>query len=126
MEFNPWPGKIPQATELLSPHSRAQELQLRNPALHLPKPAHLEPVPYNMRSRRNERPTHRNKRTEAPAHCNLRRPLQSNKDPVQPKMKIKLKEKKNTKCKEGVNELVSVVLILLHLLNKNLPHSEVP
>ena len=31
MKFNPWSRKIPQVTELPSPHSRAQELQLLSP-----------------------------------------------------------------------------------------------
>lgn len=44
----PWSGKIPHARELLSPCTTATE------------PHALKPVLHNKRSRRNEKPTHRN------------------------------------------------------------------
>ena len=46
--FEPWSGKIPHATEQLSPCATTTE------------PAHLEPMLRNKRSHRNEKPAHRN------------------------------------------------------------------
>ena len=52
--FDPWSGKIPNALELLSPHTRAQELQPL-------KPMGLEPMLGNKRSHHSEKPVHPNK-----------------------------------------------------------------
>ena len=48
------------------------------------KPVCLEPMLRNKWSHCNEKPAHRNKRV-APAHRNERKPVRSNKDPMQPK-----------------------------------------
>ena len=125
MEFNPWPGKIPQATELLSPHSRAQELQLWNPCA-----AAIEAC--TPRASQHEKPSQREAHTPqqkngGPCSLQLEKALAKQQRPSTAKNENKVKrKKKNTKRKEGPTALVSVVLILLHLLNKNLPHSEVP
>ena len=47
--FEPWSGKIPHATEQLSPWATTTE------------PARLEPVLHNKRGRNSERPVHRDK-----------------------------------------------------------------
>ena len=67
--FEPWSGKIPHATEQLSPCATTTELCAVEPASHnygahvpqLLNPTCLEPVLCNKRSHRNERPAHCNK-----------------------------------------------------------------
>ena len=73
--FKSWSGKIPHATEQLSPCITTTEPVLWSPLATTPepashnywapvpqllKPAHLEPVLHNKRSHCNEKPAHRN------------------------------------------------------------------
>jgi len=53
-------------------------------------------VPHNKRSHCNEKPMHHNERV-APALCNSRKPLHSDKDPTQPKIKKSIFEVKKIK-----------------------------
>lgn len=62
--FDPWSGRIPPATEQLSPwpqllsqRSRAWELHLQSPWAATTEACCLEPVLRNKRSRRNEKPS---------------------------------------------------------------------
>ena len=93
--FDPWLGKTLYAMEqahlpqLLSPCSRDQELRLL-------KPEHLELMLKNKRSHHHEKPAHQNQRV-APAPCNQRRPVRSNKDPAQSKIKEEKKVAKTGK-----------------------------
>ena len=92
--FNPWSGKIPHASEQLSPWattvlfslcSRAQEPQLLSPGAALLKPACPRAC-----ARQQENPLWREARTpqleSSPCSPQLEKSSRSNKDPAQPKM----------------------------------------
>ena len=77
---HPWSGKIPHATEQLSPCSRAGEPQLL-------KPGRLEAALCNKRGQRNGKPEHCNERG-APALNRCRKPARERRkdSPVQPEI----------------------------------------
>ena len=72
--FNPWPGKIPQATEQLSPCATITEpVVLSSPgAATAEATCTLEPVIHKERSRQNEKSMHHSCRV-APTGCNQRK-----------------------------------------------------
>ena len=78
--FNPWSRKIPHDMQQLSPCATI-----------------TEPVPWNKRSRHNEKLTHYNE-GQPPTHRNQRKPSHSNKDPEQPKINNLIKLKRGTGC----------------------------
>ena len=82
--FDPWPRKIPHATEQLTLCAT------------ITKPAPPEPMLRNKRSLRNEKPAHSNQ--EQPLRCNQRKHEHRNKDQLQPKKKKKKKTQENVIC----------------------------
>ena len=91
-EFNPWPRKIPHASEQLSPRTTLLKLSSRaggetaEPRSHnYGSPCTLEPVLCNKRNHGNEKTSHLNWRV-APACHTREEPVHSNEDPAQPKV----------------------------------------
>ena len=58
--FDPWSGKIPHATEQLSPCAKNTDPVFQSLQAATTEPTRLEPVLSNKISHRNEKPTHQN------------------------------------------------------------------
>ena len=67
--FSPWSGKIPHASEQLSPCATSIEPPFQSPETATTEAHPLEPVLRNKRSPCNGKPAHRNSRV-SPAFCN--------------------------------------------------------